>query len=92
MTPIDLGDDDGFADVTADGVTVRVDIYAVQNKIVDLGKANADDNPGFLKQVSAYMAELGFPSGISNRTAYRFSMAIQNAVTELEKKDVPVTA
>lgn len=92
MATIDLGDDDGFVDVTIEGAKNRLDVYAVQNKIHALAQANLDNDPAFQHSVAEYLAEIGFPSGLSNRAASRFIAFIADAMKELEKKGDPVSA
>lgn len=86
MAAFDVGDDDGWADITVAGVTLRVDLYRADSRRAQIA-AGCDGKPDheFYDAVIAWMVELGYPT-VSQATASRFAKAIIESSKALEKK------
>lgn len=84
--------DDGFVPVTIDETTVEIDLYAVHNRLLDIGReceGDGDDDaakPDENALIARYVESLGFPR-VSARAAVKFANAVFSAVGELRKKD-----
>lgn len=84
MQPLVI-EEDGFVDVQMGGATVKVDLYAVYNRLSDLAREAGEDAAKRNEATAAYVAELGFPRP-SHRAAIAFTNGVFAAVGELEKK------
>ncbi len=76
----------GFQKINIGGTEIEVDLYQVNNHLIDLqaeheGKPVNECN----EAVAAYIESLGFPK-VSHATAIKFSNAIFDACKGLEKK------
>ena len=86
MAAFDVGDDDGWADITVAGVTLRVDLYRADSKRSEIAAScNGKPDYTFYDAVIAWMQELGYPQ-VSQATAAKFAKAIMEASKALEKK------
>lgn len=84
---IDLGADDGFADVSMAGVTRRIDIFDADSRRAAIASATANEpSHVWAARCVDLVKELGFPE-VSQRSALRFMAAIHEAAVALEKKD-----
>lgn len=86
MAAFDVGEDDGWADITVAGVTVRIDLYKADSRRAQIA-AGCEGKPDheFYDAAVAWMVELGYPT-VSHATAARFVKAIVVASKDLEKK------
>jgi hypothetical protein len=92
MSAIDLGDDDGLAGVTINGVTLDVDIWKVNNQLAAYHKeSQGKGQVAYDDGLAALIQGLGFPA-VSHRMAQRFSAAVAERVVLLAKKDCPPAA
>jgi hypothetical protein len=80
---IDLGDDDGFANVTIQDVTLTLDVFQVNDRIADYHRASKDKpNDAYGAGLIGLIESLGYPR-CSARLAQRFVEAISARVKEL---------
>lgn len=84
MSGINLGDDDGFVEITINGSVVCVDLYKVQTAIAEVYQKNKDS--GYGEALAAYVESLGYGT-VSQRVAVRFAHAVFEQVEQLKKKD-----
>lgn len=84
--------DDGFVPVTINETTVEIDLYAVHNRLLDIGReCEGDGEDGAPKAdenalIARYVESLGFPR-VSHRAAVKFANAIFARVEDVRKKD-----
>lgn len=87
-------EDDGFIEVQLGDVSKTLDLYEVNNHIVDLYRPVEGEEPGESSptiRVIDYLVSLGFPK-VSQRSATLFINSIFNTVDDLKKKDVSVAS
>lgn len=87
MTAIDLGEDDGYVEVTVAGAKVTLDLWETNSKIFDYHQ-QAKDRPDadYSRGLAELLVEMGLPR-VSFRAAERFVREINKAVAE--KKEPP---
>jgi hypothetical protein len=81
---VDLGEDDGFLDVTVGKDEVAVDVWLARSRLSELvkkHKGSADEV--FFAAVIEFMKELGFSGNVSHRIADRFAEAVFKRAKEL---------
>jgi hypothetical protein len=82
--PISL-EEDGFIEVTVAGKPQKLDLYCVNNTLVNIQNSNPAPND-FHAAVAKYMEEtLKYPK-VSDRLALRFVEAIYAQMSNLQKK------
>jgi hypothetical protein len=86
LQPITLADD-GFVDVAIDGVTVKLDLFAINNEIYDTAEKlkTADPNVRNLAIADLIKAK-GFPT-VSTKLACDLAEAIRLRIEGIKKKD-----
>lgn len=83
---VDLGADNGFADITLAGVTNRVDVWELDSKRAALAEQFAGRPLHEFNAAAVEMiAGLGFPA-VSHRMASAFLEAVYGLAKSLEKK------
>ena len=89
MAAIDLGDDNGFAEITMAGVTQRLDVWEVDSKRGKLAEEFVG-KPAHEFHAAAvdFVVGLGYPT-VSHRMASNFLETIWNLAKSLEKKTEP---
>jgi hypothetical protein len=92
MTPLDLGHDDGYLDVTIGNDTVKVDLFLVGNRVLELQQRDRDKPMAEQHQaIVDLMKELRLPA-VSHRVADRFACGILDKLADvgaLAKKKEP---
>lgn len=85
--PIDVGEDDGFIDVTIGTVRQTLDLYSLNNALFE-AQERAENGTERGKAFVAVLKSHGFPD-VSTRYAFRFADAVferMAALTEESKK------
>lgn len=86
MQDINL-DDDGFQNITINGVLVNVDIWKIRTRLQNLYekyKNNLNDEK-YLEDILDIMQEIGFPK-VSHRLAEKFAITIYEIADQIKKK------
>ena len=84
---IDLGDDDGFVVIKAEGAEVRKDLYELNNALHDYHTKNA--KLGMLQYnagLQQMLESMGLPAGMSHFQVARLAQQVVARVAELKKK------
>jgi hypothetical protein len=83
--PVNLGDDDGFLTVEANGASVTLDIYEAHNTFLALSQKHADANE-YNAAVIAWAEAKGFPK-LSQKKAVQLVDAVEREIAAVKKAD-----
>lgn len=84
---IDLEEDDGIVEVKLPGGGLPLDLYAVNDRLVEIGTASkGKPSEEYVQALADYMATLGLPS-MSFRMRLKFVKGIFDAVEQLGNGD-----
>lgn len=86
---VDLGDDDGYVNLKLGDVMNRLDVWDVNNQILDYharnkGKPDREYNAGLVDLVKS----LGYPQ-VSHKLAFKFVDKLQELARAVKKKEDP---
>jgi hypothetical protein len=86
VADIDLGEDDGFRNITIGNTTLSIDVFDANNKIVALYAAFKDKpDDAYGAELAKVIASLGYPP-VSQRMGQLFVEAIWKCMDEIKKK------